>query len=128
MTDPELILNSLSSSGIIRISVLIVTHNRAQLLNKCLSALSSQTISPSEFEVLIGDNDSYDDSDEMWRFQMITLQIYYSRAVESNICAVQNKVRGTFVTALNRRWNRTKLFCRYSALSLPLFIMFIECY
>jgi len=74
MTHPELILNSLSSSGTIRISVLIVTHNRAQILNKCLSALSSQILSPSLFEVLIGDDDSTDDTQEVVKSYMRILQ------------------------------------------------------
>jgi len=105
MTHPELILNSLSSSGTIRISVLIVTRNRAQILNKCLSALSSQTLSPSLFEVLIGDDDSIDETEEVVRSYMNTLQIYYSLVTKSNVCAVRSRLlsqaRGEYVLFIN---------------------------
>ena len=101
MTHPELILNSFSPSGTIRISVLIVTHNRAQILDKCLSAIASQTLSPSLFEVLIGDDDSTDDTEEVVKSYMKTLQIYYSRSTKSNVCAVRNRIlpqaRGEYV-------------------------------
>jgi len=105
VSNPETILNSLHHSATIRISVLIVTHNRAQLLNKCLSALSSQTLSPSLFEVLIGDDDSTDDTEEVVKSYMKTLQICYSRATQSNVCAVQNRIlpqaRGEYVLFIN---------------------------
>ncbi|MGV8121873.1 MAG: glycosyltransferase [Candidatus Xenobiia bacterium LiM19] len=105
MSNPETILNSLHHSATIRISVMLTTHNRAQILNKCLSALSSQTLSPSLFEVFIGDDDSTDDTEEVVRSYLSTLQIYYSRAAKSNVCAARNRVlphaRGDYLLFIN---------------------------
>lgn len=44
----------------IRISVVIPTYNRRDILHKCLEALSRQTIDPSHFEVLVCDDGSTD--------------------------------------------------------------------
>lgn len=43
-----------------KVSVIIPTRNRASLLERCLAALTRQSISRSDFEVLVLDNDSTD--------------------------------------------------------------------
>ncbi|WP_432472049.1 glycosyltransferase [Amphritea sp. HPY] len=45
----------------INISVIVPVHNNNKGLDRCLLALSRQTINSSEFEVIIVDNDSADD-------------------------------------------------------------------
>ena len=105
MQGSESTLNSLTHNEIIRISVILATYNRAQVLNKCLSSLSLQTLPVSLFEVLIGDDDSTDDTEEVVRSYLKTLQIYYSRAIKSNVCAVRNRVlvhaRGDYILFIN---------------------------
>jgi len=43
-------------------SVIIVTHNRAELLTRCLTALVEQTALPETFEVIVVDDGSQDDT------------------------------------------------------------------
>jgi len=45
-----------------RISVVICTRNRAVFLDKCLSSLEKQTLGAEDFEVLVVDNGSTDDT------------------------------------------------------------------
>jgi len=112
MHQSDLVLSSLSSPDTIRISVVLVTCNNASVLNKCLSALSSQTMSPSEYEVLIGDNDSTDDTEEVVRAYLNTLQIYYSRAQKGDVFTVRHRlipeVQGDYVLFIN---DDTIAFC-----------------
>ena len=62
-----------------RISVVICTYNRPYLLKKCLESLAKQTISQSDFEIIVVDNGSKYDaatvaqsfSDKIARFQVI---------------------------------------------------------
>lgn len=105
MQQPELVLSSLSSSDMIRISVILATHNRAELLNRCLSALSSQTLPPAQFEVLIGCDGSTDGTEKVVRDYMKTLQIYYTRDATGNINAACSGLiphaRGEYVLFIN---------------------------
>ena len=43
-----------------QLSVLIASHNRRQLLGRCLQALAAQTQDPAEFEVIVADDGSSD--------------------------------------------------------------------
>ncbi len=47
------------------ISVLIATHNRRELLARCLAALAHQTLDPNRFEVIVADDGSSDGSAAM---------------------------------------------------------------
>ncbi|MBN2145531.1 MAG: glycosyltransferase, partial [Candidatus Aureabacteria bacterium] len=47
-----------------KISVIIPTHNRFDILQKCLLALEKQTLDHSFFEVLIGDDGSTDETEK----------------------------------------------------------------
>ncbi len=44
----------------IEISVIIATHNRRELLGRCLAALDQQTLAPESFEVIVADDGSED--------------------------------------------------------------------
>jgi glycosyltransferase involved in cell wall biosynthesis len=47
------------------LSVILATHNRRDLLRRCLEALSHQTQDPSSFEVIVADDGSEDDTAAM---------------------------------------------------------------
>jgi glycosyltransferase involved in cell wall biosynthesis len=47
------------------LSILIATHNRRELLGRCLEALSQQTQDPDNFEVIVADDGSSDGSADM---------------------------------------------------------------
>ncbi|HEV7482394.1 MAG TPA: glycosyltransferase [Solirubrobacterales bacterium] len=49
----------------IQLSVVIATHNRRQMLRRCLDALAAQDQDPADFEVLVADDGSSDDTAEM---------------------------------------------------------------
>ena len=49
----------------VKYSVVIATHNRAQILEKCLSALANQTISKREYEIILTDDGSTDNTNEI---------------------------------------------------------------
>ena len=44
------------------ISAVVPTHNRSAYLRKCLRALEKQTLPPQQYEVIVVDNDSIDDT------------------------------------------------------------------
>jgi glycosyltransferase involved in cell wall biosynthesis/peptidoglycan/xylan/chitin deacetylase (PgdA/CDA1 family) len=63
------------------ISVVIPTHNRQDLLRRCLQALERQTLGPDAFEVIVADDGSTDGSAEMaeglstpFRLQVLRLE------------------------------------------------------
>jgi peptidoglycan/xylan/chitin deacetylase (PgdA/CDA1 family)/GT2 family glycosyltransferase len=45
---------------VIEISVIVATHNRRELLGRCLEALDRQTLDPASFEVIVADDGSDD--------------------------------------------------------------------
>lgn len=47
------------------LSVVIATHNRAQMLRRCLDSLAAQTADPASFEVIVADDGSSDGTAEM---------------------------------------------------------------
>ena len=53
---------TISGKSAPRISATICTHNRAQYLGKALKSLSDQTLPATDFEVLVVDNASTDDT------------------------------------------------------------------
>lgn len=62
------------------ISVILATHNRRQMLGRCLHALEQQTQDPSSFEVVVADDGSSDGTVEMLRgleaaFALTTLDL-----------------------------------------------------
>jgi glycosyltransferase involved in cell wall biosynthesis len=53
------------STEVKALSVLIATHNRREMLGRCLAALSAQTQDAADFEVIVADDASTDGSAEM---------------------------------------------------------------
>lgn len=48
-----------------RLSIIIPTHNRRDLLRRCLEYLGHQELDPAEFEVIVADDGSSDGTAEM---------------------------------------------------------------
>jgi GT2 family glycosyltransferase len=62
------------------LSVVVPTHNRRELIGRCIDALSAQTVGPERFEAVIADDGSTDGTGEMLaglktRFALTTLRI-----------------------------------------------------
>lgn len=49
------------------LTIAVCTHNRAELLEKCLDALSKQTATADQYDVIIVDNSSTDNTEELCR-------------------------------------------------------------
>ena len=49
----------------IELSVIVASHNRRQMLRRCLDALAAQTQDPATFEVIVADDGSADGTAEM---------------------------------------------------------------
>ena len=62
-------------SNQIEITVIVPTHNRAQILEKCIRALDRQTIPPDLYEIIISDDGSEDDTRE--RVKEIAREVKY---------------------------------------------------
>jgi glycosyltransferase involved in cell wall biosynthesis len=54
-----------TASDGVELSVIIATHDRRELLRRCLESLSAQTQDPATFEVIVADDGSGDGSAEM---------------------------------------------------------------
>jgi len=57
------------------ISVILATHNRRQMLSRCVEALSSQTQDPTTFELVVGDDGSSDGTAEMLRGMQVPFEL-----------------------------------------------------
>ncbi len=62
-----------------RVSVIIPTYNRSQMLRTCLDALAAQTILPQELEVIVVDDGSTDDTEAVVRASTYAFTIRYVR-------------------------------------------------
>lgn len=58
-------MNDKFANDSIQISVVVCTYNRAELLASCLDSLGKQTLSDDQFEVIIVDNNSTDNTEEI---------------------------------------------------------------
>jgi GT2 family glycosyltransferase/glycosyltransferase involved in cell wall biosynthesis len=63
----------------LRVSVIIPTYNRRDMLLKCLRALDRQTILPQEYEVIVIDDGSTDGTGEMLAGQSFRFALHYHR-------------------------------------------------
>ncbi len=64
-------------------SVILTTHNRAPILLKCLDALAGQTLPADEFEVLVCDDGSTDDTQAVVKSCPAPYRLHYIRLDES---------------------------------------------
>src|SRR4051794_36533559 len=79
-----------------RISVVIPTYRRPDLLERCLAALAAQTLEPGEYEIIVAD----DAASEITRAQ---IDRWRDRAPNVRYVAVSNGPRGP-ATARNVGW------------------------
>jgi GT2 family glycosyltransferase/glycosyltransferase involved in cell wall biosynthesis len=73
-----------------RISVVIPTCNRSRKLRACLDALAAQTILPQEFEVIVVDDGSTDETEAVVRASTYTFPLRYLRQANSGPGAARN--------------------------------------
>lgn len=73
-----------------RISVVIPTFNRADLLEMALDALCRQTLTPNEFEVVVVDDGSADHTDRVVAGFAERLPVHYARQANAGISAAKN--------------------------------------
>lgn len=62
-----------------RLSVVVPTYNRSQVLRVCLRALAAQTLPPERFEVLVVDDGSTDDTEAVVRSFEGMLSVHHLR-------------------------------------------------
>ncbi len=101
---PDLLPPSGNNSGL-PFSVIIPTHNRAATLKKCLEALSNQTFSSDRFEVIVCDDGSSDNTEEVVRNYRTSYHLSYVHQKNAGPAAARNKglkiARGRFVLFIN---------------------------
>ncbi len=73
-----------------RISVVVATYNRSQLLAECLDSLVAQTLAPSEFEVIVIDDGSTDDTRNVCGRFLPALPLKYFRLEHAGRSAAKN--------------------------------------
>jgi len=73
------------SIAVVRLSVIIPTRNRAQLLNNCLEALTRQVLRANQFEVLVVDNGSTDSTPDIAHNYANALPLRYLQAPEPGL-------------------------------------------
>jgi glycosyltransferase involved in cell wall biosynthesis len=73
-----------------RLSVIIPTYGRAGLLRASLESLTHQTLPRDEFEVIVVDDGSADDTGDVCRALMVDLPLRYFRIEHSGISAAKN--------------------------------------
>jgi GT2 family glycosyltransferase len=77
------------------LSVIVASHNRRDLLRRCLDSLAAQTADPASFEVIVADDGSEDDSAEMaegldtpYRLRVLALSKRGHAAVQNEAMAI----------------------------------------
>ena len=80
----------------LKISVIIPTYNRAELLKSSLKSLTKQSIPKAQFEIIIVDDGSKDNTEEICRNFQEQLQLKYFKQKNSGIAAAKNL--GIFVS------------------------------
>src|SRR5438045_2872485 len=73
-----------------RISVVIPTFNRAALLKDSLASLAMQSLPPSQYEVVVIDDGSIDDTAAVCRRFSSAMRLQYFRIENSGISAAKN--------------------------------------
>jgi glycosyltransferase involved in cell wall biosynthesis len=87
------------------ITVVICTHNRAELLQKAIQSLVDQDCAQDEFEVLVVDNGSTDNTREVVERFSVVGNIRYLAEPEIGLCIARNtgwrNARGEYVAYLD---------------------------
>ncbi len=73
-----------------QLSVIVATHNRRDLLARCLEALSRQTLDPGSFEVIVADDGSSDGAPELVEGLETRFQLRLLRLDKGGQAAAQN--------------------------------------
>ena len=88
-----------------RISVVIPTFNRRERLGRVLAALEKQTVPPSEFEVVVVDDGSTDDTGDWLGVQAFTFSLHYVQQANAGPARARNRgiesARGEMVLFLD---------------------------
>jgi glycosyltransferase involved in cell wall biosynthesis len=74
----------------IKLSVIVASHNRRDLLRRCLESLSRQTQDPATFEVIVADDGSSDGTAEMAEAFEAPFRLRVLRLEKSGHAAAQN--------------------------------------
>ncbi len=78
------------STHLPRVSVIIPTFNRARLLASSLESLTSQSVTPGQFEVVVVDDGSTDETSDVCRRFSSRLALKYIRTAHTGIAAAKN--------------------------------------
>ncbi|MCE5199501.1 MAG: glycosyltransferase family 2 protein [Armatimonadota bacterium] len=75
------------------ISVVVCTWNRCELLRRCLTSLCKQTINPSNYEVVVVDNNSTDETPSVVREMTVgtPVKILYVRETRQGLSIARNR-------------------------------------
>ena len=71
-------------------SVIIPTYNRAELLKCSLESLASQTLPKNQYEVILVDDGSSDDTSQVWKHFSSRIRLKYLRIEKSGISSAKN--------------------------------------
>ncbi len=75
----------------IKLSIIIPTYNRKDMLEQCLNSITSQTTSKDRYEVIVIDDGSSDKTDEMVReLQKKHINLYYFRQEHEGAASARN--------------------------------------
>ena len=75
-------------------SVIICTYNRSHLLRRTLQALTAQKVGSDKFEVIVVDDDSRDDTAEIYRNMRGSLKNLRYIPLHENVGAATGRNRG----------------------------------
>src|SRR5262249_48649467 len=86
-------------------SVIVPTFDRLPILQKCLAALQAQTLSPSDFEVLVIDDGSTDGTEEAMRRFRAPFRFQYLRQRNAGTGAARHNgvahAKGVYLLLMN---------------------------
>ncbi|MDT8273374.1 MAG: glycosyltransferase family 2 protein [Desulfomonilia bacterium] len=82
----------------LRLSVIVCTYNRASILMECLESLANQSAAPKDYEVIVVDNNSTDDT---------RAQVFQFVSTRENFRLVAESQQG-LSSARNRGWHEAK--------------------